>query len=456
MRTARILPVVAVLLVAAALAGEKKVAGLFAPSRLQTASGELAKPESFYEAADCGECHVDQYREWKGSAHSRAHHDGIYRAFAELARKEAGEELYRFCSSCHAPLAVATGEIGKKGEATFLTDEGVTCDVCHNVRDIQLIHNSAGKNASIILEEGDVRYGPLENPVENPAHKSALSRIHARSELCSSCHTLVHPHNGLVIENTYEEWRVSPYAKAGINCRDCHMRTVDQALETAKKMQVIQVPGRTTDTDKRPDVKVHNFVGANTNQKAVGLGEAHAAEAKKRLQTATSIALELPANTPAGSPAKIVVAVTNVAAGHAIPTSITELRQVWIDLHVTTSDGKTVYRSGAIDGTGRVDPDAVMYHSVLVDAEGKVTYKPWKAVKMVKEKVIPPKSTVRETFEVSVPADTAGELVVKCVLRYRSAPQEVMDRLFGKGKFDIDIVDMASTEARLAVGKAAK
>ena len=39
---------------------------------------------------------------------------------------------------------------------------------------------------------------------------------------------------------------------------------------------------------------------------------------------------------------EIEVAVTNVGAGHSIPTSITELRQVWIDLSVTDKTGKEI------------------------------------------------------------------------------------------------------------------
>lgn len=232
------------------------------------------------------------------------------------------------------------------------------------------------------------------------------------------------------------------------------MRTVEQALEVARTMKPVVVPGRTTDEDKRPDVKAHLFVGANTNQKLVGLGDRHTAEARKRLQGAAKLALELPKT--AASRTKVVVAVTNVSAGHAIPTSITELRQVWIDLSVTDADGKEIYRSGAIDATGRVDPEAVMYHSVLVDKAGAVTFKPWAAHKMVKEKLIAPKQTVRESYEIAIPADAKGELKVRCVLRYRSAPQEVMDRLFGKGKYPIDVVDMTEAEASLAVGAPSK
>ncbi len=447
MKKLTLLATVIPLSMVAALAGDGEKKSLFAPSQLTTASGKLADPDSFYEAADCGECHVDQYRDWKGSAHSRAHDDGIYRAFAELARKEGGEELYLFCSACHIPLAVATGESSKKGSATFLTHEGVTCDVCHNVKSIRKLRKEGGMNCSIVLEEGDVRFGPLDDPVDNPGHESKGSALHRSSELCSACHTLVHPHNGLVIENTPHEWKEGPYAKAGIQCQDCHMRTVEQALEVARTMKPVKVPGRTTEDDKRPDVKAHLFVGGNTNQKLVGLGDVHVAEARKRLQGAATVALEAAAS--AGT-AKIVVAVTNVSAGHAIPTSITELRQVWIDLRVTDADGKEIFRSGAIDDTGAVDPKAVMYHSVLVDKAGAVTFKPWLAERMVKEKLIGPKQTVRESYEFAIPAGAKGALKVRCVLRYRSAPQEVMDRLFGKGKYPIDVVDMAAAQASIA------
>ncbi len=73
---------VATLLLAAG-GSEGKDDGPFAPSNLTTSSGELADPDVFFEAQDCGECHVTQYADWKGSLHSRAHHDALYLAFAE-------------------------------------------------------------------------------------------------------------------------------------------------------------------------------------------------------------------------------------------------------------------------------------------------------------------------------------------------------------------------------------
>jgi hypothetical protein len=444
---ALLLPAAGLLLLAVATRGEEE--SRYAPSNLSTASGERPDPDAYYEAADCGECHVDHYTQWRGSMHSRAHHDPIYRAFAELAREEGGDSLYMFCSGCHAPLAVANDEIlGEK--TTFFTDEGVTCDVCHHVKSIRTIHEGGGANASIVLEEGEERYGPLADAVDNPNHKSAYAEIHTKSELCSACHTLTHPTNGLVIENTYAEWKKSPYAKAGIQCQDCHMRTVAQAIEVAKTMKPVQVPGKATvDGAERPDVHAHIFAGGSANDKLVGASELHAAEAEARLKSAATLALELPEKAKPGKTIEIEVAVTNVGAGHCIPTSITELRQVWIDLSVRDGAGKEIFRSGAVDESGKVDRDAVMYHAVLLDEEEEVTYKPWRAVEMLEEKLIPPKETVREKYEVRISKLARGPFAVKAVLRYRSAPQEVMDRLFGRGRFPLRIVDMATAEGSI-------
>ena len=436
-------------LLAAVLAGDDD--DPFAPTRLRTVSGGRADPDAFFEALDCAECHKDQYEQWKGSVHSRAHNDSIYLAFARRAREEGGEAMYRFCSGCHAPLAVATGEI-PGGEPTFLTDEGVTCDACHTVKGVGEVHAGGGGNASLLLDDGETRYGPFADASPNPIHPSAASGVHDKAEFCSACHTLVHPHNGLVIENTYEEWRKGPYAAAGIRCQDCHMRTVEQAIEVARTMKPLRVPGKTTvDLEPRPNVYAHLFTGANVNAELTGASAHHAAEAEKRLKSAAVVELGLPEAAAPGTEVSLEVRVTNVGAGHAIPTSITELRQVWIDLRVTDAAGGEVFRSGAIDADGRVDPGAVMYHAVLVDEKGEVTYLPWRAARMVKEKLIPPKETVVERFAVPLPEGVRGPLAVRAVLRYRSAPQDVMDELFGKGKYPIRIVDMAEAEGALTV-----
>ncbi|MCE9637553.1 MAG: cytochrome c family protein, partial [Planctomycetes bacterium] len=166
--------------------------GPFAPSRLATSTGEPIADDWGYASEDCAACHPAQHEAWKGSMHSRAHNDGLYLAFAHKAREEGGVDLYRFCSGCHAPAAVASGEIpgGKGRETTFHTDDGVGCVVCHSVNGMKELHAGGGANGSIVLGAGDVMYGPISDPAKSPAHGSEESPLHRRSEFCSNCHTL--------------------------------------------------------------------------------------------------------------------------------------------------------------------------------------------------------------------------------------------------------------------------
>jgi hypothetical protein len=228
------------------------------------------------------------------------------------------------------------------------------------------------------------------------------------------------------------------------------MRSVEQAVEVARTRRPLRVPGQTYDGgEPRPDVHAHFFGGANSNVGLTGSSDRHAEMARQRLRSAATLAVLVPGVASAGDTAAVTVEVANVGAGHAIPTSITELRQVWIDLRVQDAAGREVYRSGEVAGNGKVDPSAVMYHSVLADEEGEVTYLPWRAVRIVQEKLIPAGETLRERYNVPIPAGTAGPLRVQARLRYRSAPQEVLDDLFGPGRFDLEIVDMATAEAAL-------
>ncbi len=448
----------AAVLAVAAAAAVRAVAGEdaphtlpFAPSALTTASGATADPDAFGEPEVCETCHVAQAAAWRGSLHSRSHEDALYLAFAKRAREEGGDALYRFCSGCHAPGAVATGEIpgDASTEHTFLTHDGVSCDICHTAARVNVRHEGGGANGSLVLEEGETRFGPIEDPIDTPAHDSQYSATHTQALFCSACHSLTHPTNGVVIENTFAEWKASPYAAAGIQCQDCHMRTVDQALEVVRTMRPVVVPGTTVKGKERPNTYAHLFVGGNVNGELVGADAAHVAEAEKRLRTVASMVVEAPQHTRPGARAEFVVAVTNVAAGHSLPTSITELRRVWIDVRVTDAAGREVFRSGALDEHGALAPGSVWFGSELHDADGAVTYLPWRAASVGRERLLAARETSRDTFAFDVPADAQGPLAVTATLRYRSAPQDVLDALFGKGALVVRTFDM--TEARATV-----
>ena len=109
--------------------------GQFGYTLIRTADDALADIDLFLSNESCQVCHERQFKEVNGSMHSAAHVDPLYRRFAELARKEAGEKVYTYCSGCHSAAGVTTGLIPAEHDPDLPPEAkaGVTCDVCHQI-----------------------------------------------------------------------------------------------------------------------------------------------------------------------------------------------------------------------------------------------------------------------------------------------------------------------------------
>ncbi len=160
-----------------------------------------------------------------GSMHSIAFKDPVFQAEWALAEKAMGGQLLNHCGGCHTPIGIATGTVkfdpslGKHGGFTApkVAAEGVSCDVCHTAVRTTHAQSATGDpgNASLALNPGETKYGPLLNSVSG-YHETQYSELHTKAEFCGSCHNIFHPFNQFPIEHTYDEWKVSPYAQAGI------------------------------------------------------------------------------------------------------------------------------------------------------------------------------------------------------------------------------------------------
>jgi hypothetical protein len=100
-----------------------------------------------------------------------------------------------------------------------------------------------------------------------------------------------------------------------------------------------------------------------------------------------------------------------------------------------------------LDAGQRLDPSAVRYGVRALDAEGKVTWKPWKVVKLDRDTSIPPRKAAVEKLSVAVPSDAKGPLKVTARLRYRSFPQDIADQYLGRPGYVVPVVNMAAGEA---------
>jgi hypothetical protein len=435
--------------------GSRPHEGQFGYALLRTADGEPGSIDSFFLDQDCAVCHPRQLKELQGSMHSAAHTEGLYRSFAETARQEAGSKVYAFCSACHSPAGVAAGLIPAKHDAQLPPEAkaGVTCDVCHSVSELT---GPSGPwrepgNASFVLEQSRAKFGLLGKVIQNRRHTGQRREYFGKSEYCASCHTVIHPVNGLRIEHTYGEWKASVYAEKGIQCQDCHMQTVADAVKVAETLKSIDVQGRSANEGPLRLVHPHFFVGANANADLLAGGKQHAAMAEERLKSAARVEFRLPERISAGAEMSFEVRVHNVAAGHNIPTGVTELRQMWLDVRVADAKGSILFRSGDLDKDGELRPGAIRFGAEAGDDRGQKTYKLWETSRFLWKRTIPPKSFSRDTFAFQVPRGVTGQLAVEARLLYRSVSPAVVKQFMQKSAFTPKIVEMAHASAVVPV-----
>jgi nitrate reductase cytochrome c-type subunit len=439
-----------------ARSSDKTPRGPFGLSMVATADDEKLDITLFEGDEYCGECHERQFSEMQGSMHSISHEDTLYRSAAEMALREAGPEVYALCSGCHTPQGVAAGLVPGTPEEELpeAVISGIQCETCHSVESLNGVDGPWGEpgNGSIVLApDADRKFGPGGGDPEMSPHTMESREFFKKSEFCASCHTVIHPFNGVRLEHTYAEWKASPYAEAGIQCQDCHMREVEEAAEVARTMRPLEIVGLSSPVAEveRPIAR-HFFVGGNTNAAKLGGGERHAAMAGDRLRSAATLAIEVPDSIRAGETLKVGVTVANVAAGHSLPTSLVELRRIWVDLRVTDDSGEQIFRSGWIDREADLGEDVMRFGALAGDDQGRPTYKPWEVAQFLWKRMIPAKESVTDVFEVPVPPGAEGSIKIDARLFYVGAPEFVARALMGERYVELDTVEMASASATLS------
>lgn len=439
-------------------AGEMKEKYPFFPSLLNTHTGKPLKVSDFEPPEVCAECHTEIYNQWNGSMHSHAWNDPVFQALWRMGTKETNGLTEKLCAGCHTAIGTISEEILKKDtngeyQISEIATKGVQCDVCHTVESTSFLSAKGHEphNATLVLKPGNTKYGPHKD-AKSDHHEVAYSELHTKAEFCGNCHHVYHPVNGFPIERTYDEWKHSVYAQNNIVCQDCHMASVEDAIEVARTLKKVKSPGKAAnDGPQRDHVFKHYFVGGNFTIPTV-LGTPKTSEmAKKRLKSAAQLEIISPETVKAGELGTVKVKVINVGAGHNLPTSLTEVRQMWLDVQITDSAGKKLFHSGWLDKKHNIDPEATIFHSYAMDKDGKHTVKPWEVVRFEYNKTIPPKGSAVETYNFLVPAKMKGPIQVKATLRYRSYPQKVANLLLGKDAPVLPIVDMATTNKAVAV-----
>lgn len=411
-----------------------QTAGKEAPTGKPQGGGEQrASQYQFLDPAACSGCHDLLFSQWKSTMHANSFTDPFYWNEAKLAGEEAGDKVRNFCHSCHSPAGTLIGNIpADAAKADAITKAGVFCDFCHTVTSSKGIGN-----ASYIVETGQTKRGPYKDSY-SPFHLTEYSEFHTKAEFCGMCHDVYHPTNGLKIEETYTEWKNSPYAKRGIVCQDCHMTPGPGVTKPNPGAVAVGGPNR-------EHFWTHFTIGANVFMaQYLDLPET-ATLALERLKSAARLAANA-SRTPNGL--RLNVTVSNVGAGHKLPTGLTEMRHMWLEVVVKDAAGKTVYSSGVLDGAGKLPDGTRMFYTVLGDANGRPTTKVWEATQILTDTRIPPGESRTESFNVPLAGGARPPFTVTVRLLYRSAFQDTIDKLL-PDKPTVPAVEM--TKAALTV-----
>ena len=197
------------------------------------------------------------------------------------------------------------------------------------------------------------------------------------------------------------------------------------------------------DGPEREHLFTHYFVGANAYLPKLNGDPEKAQMAISRLQHAAALAIDkkqLDQN-------KLVIEIKNIGAGHYLPTGLTDVRQMWLEIAVQDKKGKTVFTSGVRDKNQYLPDDTIIYHTVFGDGKGNPVQNIAKAREILKDKRVPPKKSSLETIELP-PKDLKGGQI-KVSLFYRSASQKMLDTITGKGKHPLPVVKMAEVKTEI-------
>jgi nitrate/TMAO reductase-like tetraheme cytochrome c subunit len=263
----------------------------------------------------------------------------VFQAFLADAKAARGDTVLASCIACHAPAAAVTADL--KFESS-VSQEGVTCNFCHNVTAV----DPSPKPASYTFDPSNplLMRGPYKDSDPGSAHEFVYSEIHTKGEFCAACHEHAAGGTGVTIEATYSHWKKSSAAAQGKQCQDCHMKPyAGQAAPKISKMN-------------RDKVHAHSFTAAHT-------------------PGVLDSAVTLAATVEGG---RLKLTVQNRRAGHSLPGGGGGMRLIRLAVSFYGATGESL-------ASTEVETYGIHY----ADAKGATPVPKWLASKIVHEAEIP-------------------------------------------------------------------
>ncbi len=255
------------------------------------------------------------------------------------------------CVNCHTPQGAAlTPSQTLPIEGVPLAQEGITCVTCHSWNGTPTSGSGGFVTFQSSLVTGPAVFGAFADPVKASAHSSsAWGEMKDANNLCATCHDVNADRNAdgkivkgtdLVLQTTSREYQKYRDDGGTQTCLSCHMPGL--------------APGRAAENAKIPDqqgaeapprvLHDHGFVGVDAP--IDGSPDTQVAARAALLRGAARLTIDETAAF--GGTVEVSLSLTNVGAGHNLPTGFAFARQMWIELVVRRASGALVDASGAL------------------------------------------------------------------------------------------------------------
>jgi len=481
---------------------------VFFPSYSETFDQGLLDGKKLAANEYCQSCHPDSFHEWQRSAHRfSSFNNPFYRKSVELMADRVGRERTKWCSGCHDPVVLFTGQMGAATQAKFSYDsweaqQGLTCMSCHSIAEIKDLRG----NGSYVIEESKqypfafsknktlAAVNRLLIRMEPSLHrKTFLKPFHRTPEFCSTCHKVelipaLNSYRWLRGQNHYDTWYDSgvsgravrsfydpPQTKA---CRDCHLP-----------------PYRSDEFgNKKGQLHDHLFPAANTALPFIRGDRETGERIKKFLQNKVltvdlfairrgeeiAVLGEKPPAVKPGETLDLEVVVRTRGVGHPYTNGTADSNETWVSLEgaagkersptrqsfrrsgygspaeaESRSGDGAFFESGTLDAAGRLDPAADTLSLLVIDHDGghMDRRQPQDIHVPLYNNGIGPGAARVVHYRVRVPDDAKSSVTLSAGVHYRKFSRDYTTFSLGASSPSLPVTTLASDMVVLPVAE---
>jgi cytochrome c554/c'-like protein len=400
----------------------------------------LERPGLLDQTDSCGktaDCHKGIVEDYARSTHSNSMKTDYLQKNMDYMTAEIGEENKNLCAGCHHPQSLFDDSLSYKD---FTDRPNLSCVFCHVISEVAFPEDR--RRSKIWLHpnwrhldllfpgtaEDSPKWAKLAVNLYPDGHGRALTLpLYKEDDYCQACHRL----------------QIKPTKDFGMvrsRCVDCHMQPRDRIGFKGKEANH-RFPGTNTATpyalgDYEQVEFTKAFAAADHPLLLKAWGQVTDMDPDTSIKKWLEMHYEPAAPPEPGKPFNFVLWTANIGVDHAFPAAPLDLIEVWLELNLTDSEGRTLMHSGRMDENHMIDPDARRLGGYMIGHDGMIVEKNrvWQISKKIIERQIAFGQRVKDEFQIELPEQTTGPLLLTARWNYRKLNQQFVDWAYGDGR----------------------